>query len=72
MLAGGLVVLAFRPEIRWLGCAALPNACLAAASPEAVAVSESGVWPALAEPAPGASALAGLGLLLGVGAGSTR
>src|SRR5215207_5598088 len=42
MLVGGLVVLARRPEIRWLGCAALPEACVAATSPEAVAVRESG------------------------------
>jgi MFS family permease/rhodanese-related sulfurtransferase len=48
MLAGGLVVLALRPEIRWLGCAALPEACIAATSPEAVAVRESGSRPQLA------------------------
>jgi len=47
MLVGGLVVLALRPEIRWLGCAALPEACIAATSPEAVAVRESGSRPAL-------------------------
>ena len=29
-LAGGLVVVAVRPEVRWLGCAALPEACVAA------------------------------------------
>jgi MFS family permease len=48
MLVGGLVVLALRPEIRWLGCAALPEACIAATSPEAVAVRESGSRPQLA------------------------
>jgi hypothetical protein len=48
MLVGGLVVLALRPEIRWLGCAALPEACVAATSPEAVAVRESGSRPQLA------------------------
>ena len=48
MLLGGLVVLALRPEIRWLGCAALPEACIAATSPEAVAVRESGSRPQIA------------------------
>jgi MFS family permease/rhodanese-related sulfurtransferase len=47
MLVGGLLVLTMRPELRWLGCAALPQACIAATSPEAVAVRESGVRPAL-------------------------
>ena len=53
MLLGGLVVLARRPEVRWLGCAALPESCMAATSPEAVAVRESGSRPriAVAEPA---------------------
>jgi MFS family permease len=37
---GGLVVVAARPEIRWLGCAALPEACVAATNPAAVAVEE--------------------------------
>jgi hypothetical protein len=41
MLIGGLIVLALRPEVRWLGCAALPEACVAATSPEAVAARES-------------------------------
>jgi MFS family permease/rhodanese-related sulfurtransferase len=50
MLVGGLVVLTLRPEVRWLGCAALPQACMAATTPEAVAVRESGVRPAI-EPA---------------------
>jgi len=48
MLVGGIAVLAYRPEVRWLGCAALPEACVAATSPEAVAVRESGARPHLA------------------------
>ena len=36
MLAGGLVIVALRPEVRWIGCAALPEACVAATQPEAV------------------------------------
>jgi hypothetical protein len=48
MLVGGLIVLALRPEVRWLGCAALPEACVAATIPEAVAVRESGSRPTLA------------------------
>jgi MFS family permease/rhodanese-related sulfurtransferase len=51
MLVGGVVVLARRPEVRWLGCAALPEACIAATSPEAVAVRESGSRPQVAAPA---------------------
>ena len=35
---GGLVVVALRPETLWLGCAALPEACLAATNPPAVAL----------------------------------
>jgi MFS family permease len=35
MLAGGLVVIVRRPEIAWLGCAALPEACVAAVDPAA-------------------------------------
>jgi MFS family permease len=35
---GGLVVVGLRPETRWLGCAALPEACLAATNPAAVAL----------------------------------
>lgn len=38
MLVGGLVVMAQRPEVRWVGCAALPEACLAATQPAAVAL----------------------------------
>jgi MFS family permease len=36
--AGGGVVLFIRPEVRWLGCAALPEACVAATMPAAAAV----------------------------------
>jgi MFS family permease len=39
-LAGGLIVLVTRPEITWLGCAALPEACLAGIQPAAVAFNE--------------------------------
>jgi MFS family permease len=35
-LIGGLVVLAIRPEVAWLGCAALPQACVAAINPVSV------------------------------------
>ncbi len=34
---GGLVVLAARPQVAWLGCAALPEACVAGMDPVAVA-----------------------------------
>jgi MFS family permease len=37
MLGGGLVVILRRPEVAWLGCAALPEACVAAADPVAIA-----------------------------------
>jgi MFS family permease len=37
MMAGGIAVLAIRPEVGWLGCAALPEACVAAIDPTAVA-----------------------------------
>jgi MFS family permease len=40
MLGGGLVVWATRPELTWLGCAALPEACVAAIDPAAVAFEE--------------------------------
>jgi hypothetical protein len=43
MAVGGALVLTLRPEVRWLGCAALPEACWAGISPEAVAVRVSGV-----------------------------
>jgi hypothetical protein len=29
VLAGGIAVLAWRPQVTWLGCAALPEACVA-------------------------------------------
>jgi hypothetical protein len=38
MLGGGIVVMLRRPEIAWLGCAALPEACVAGADPVAVAL----------------------------------
>ena len=38
MLVGGLAVIALRPELAWLGCAALPEACLAGTDPAAVAI----------------------------------
>ena len=44
-LLGGLTVVGLRPEIRWLGCAALPEACIAATNPLAVAL-EPDVEPA--------------------------
>lgn len=37
VVAGGIAVLLARPEVTWLGCAALPEACVAATSPEALA-----------------------------------
>jgi hypothetical protein len=37
VLAGGIAVLAWRPQVTWLGCAALPEACVAAGNPAAVA-----------------------------------
>jgi MFS family permease len=40
VVAGGIAVVLLRPEVSWLGCAALPEACLAATSPEAVAEAE--------------------------------
>jgi hypothetical protein len=41
--------------LRWLGCAALPQACIAGTVPEAVAVRESGSRPAIAATAPPAT-----------------
>jgi MFS family permease len=41
VLAGGVVVLALRPQVAWLGCAALPESCVAATSPAAVAILEA-------------------------------
>jgi hypothetical protein len=37
-LAGAVVVVAVRPNVMWLGCAALPQACMAGANPAAVAL----------------------------------
>jgi MFS family permease len=42
-LGGGLVVLLARPQIAWLGCAALPEACIAGIQPVAVAFEEDAV-----------------------------
>jgi MFS family permease len=39
-LVGGLAVVLVRPEVLWLGCAALPEACIAATDPAAVALLE--------------------------------
>jgi MFS family permease len=55
MLLGGLVVVARRPEVVWLGCAALPEACIAATQPAAVAL-ERETGP---EPAPASYAASG-------------
>ncbi len=46
MLVGGVAVLARRPELGWLGCAALPEACVAATVPSAVALEGRGSRPA--------------------------
>ena len=42
-LVGGIGVLVFRPEVAWLGCAALPEACVVATSPIAVYEQEHAV-----------------------------
>jgi hypothetical protein len=48
-----VIVVALRPEIRWLGCAALPEACIAATNPMAVAVEANlESEPGLGEPRP--------------------
>jgi MFS family permease len=41
-LVGGLGVIAVRPEVLWLGCAALPEACVAGTDPAALALAEEG------------------------------
>jgi MFS family permease len=46
MFAGGLAALAVRPELTWLGCAALPEACIAGIDPAAVAMEERTEAPA--------------------------
>jgi MFS family permease/rhodanese-related sulfurtransferase len=38
MLAGGAVLAIRRPEVAWLGCASLPETCVAGVQPEAVAI----------------------------------
>jgi MFS family permease len=38
--AGGVAILAARQEVSWLGCAALPEACVAATSPAVLALEE--------------------------------
>jgi len=52
MLAGGIVVILRRPEIAWLGCAALPEACVAGADRAAVAMERprEPTAPAIGEP----------------------
>jgi MFS family permease len=50
VLAGGIAVLAWRPQVAWLGCAALPEACVAAGNPAAVAFEAD----AASRPDPGA------------------
>lgn len=52
MFAGGAVVLARRREVAWVGCAALPEACLAATDPTAVAFEPEPVVSSVAGPAP--------------------
>jgi MFS family permease/rhodanese-related sulfurtransferase len=42
MLVGGGLVIARRPEVAWLGCAALPQTCVAGVQPEAVALEQEG------------------------------
>jgi MFS family permease len=39
---GGLAILLLRPEVLWLGCAALPESCVAATDPSVVAFFEEG------------------------------
>ncbi len=45
MLVGGLVVVLRRPEVAWLGCAALPEACVAGLDPVAVAYEQERTGP---------------------------
>lgn len=37
VIVGAIVVLVFRPQVAWLGCAALPESCIAGINPAAVA-----------------------------------
>jgi MFS family permease len=39
-LLGGFAIILWRPEVRWLGCAALPEACIAATDPASFAYVE--------------------------------
>jgi hypothetical protein len=47
-LVGGVAVVLVRPEILWLGCAALPETCVAATDPTALALLEEEVEPVAA------------------------
>jgi MFS family permease len=38
VVVAGVVVVALRPQVAWLGCAALPESCIAGLSPAAVAL----------------------------------
>jgi MFS family permease len=38
VVIGGALVITFRPQVAWLGCAALPESCVAALNPAAVAL----------------------------------
>jgi MFS family permease len=38
VVLGGAAVLVWRPQVAWLGCAALPEACIAAVQPDAIGV----------------------------------
>jgi len=38
VVVGALIVVALRPQVAWLGCAALPEACVAGLNPAAVAL----------------------------------
>ena len=42
VIAGAIVVVALRPQLAWLGCAALPESCMAGSNPAAVALEASG------------------------------
>jgi hypothetical protein len=55
MFAGGAVVLARRREVAWVGCAALPEACLAATDPSAVAFEPEPVIASVPQAASGSS-----------------
>ncbi len=42
VVVGGIAVLGWRPQVTWLGCAALPEACVAAGNPAALAFEAEG------------------------------